>query len=368
MNQKELIEANYAVSQEIIEKYGKNNGYYRASELLESKDEDGNEPAAFISTNNRSSGKTSYWAMLSKKIWEMYKAKTVILVREVGELEGIEEAYGDVCASYGWPEVTQRTVVLRTCIELKLGEEGFAYVVPLKKYVALKKYSPIFRDVWLIVMDEYQLENGKFIKHELQAFRSVFRTVSRGGGQRSRNVKMLLFGNPVTLLNPYLLNFNISEKYEFGREYVKGKRVVAEFIINAAAHEEMKSNIANDLFESGNQFDCGEDFLLNDKLYMEKCSGKSEYLFTLVYGNKYYGVRRYKKNSCIHVGEKKDPSCQTILAFRENDRIQNEELLERRDYTWNMMREAYKYGNLRFDSMKAKAMVFDLMGIDMYGA
>lgn len=363
-----LLEESYKVRKEIVRVFGENSGYYTGSELFGYKDESRKEPACFISTTNRSAGKTTFLLLLAKQIWEDYGKTTVFTVRSVAELGSYRGIFSDVQNLYGWKEEIGEKVILKDGIlEISMGNKTFSHVVSLKKSDAIKKFSPIFKDTILLCMDEYQTENGRYLKDEVNLFRSIYRTVSRGGGEQSRNVKILMLGNPVTLLNPYLLAFGISKKYSFGQNYIRGKRIVAEFRIIEEARKKLKENPATELFgEDETKYECGEEFLMNDNLYLEKCKGKSTYLFTLLYGKNAYGIRKYNQKNIIHVGRGSDPGFQKVLAFREKDRTHNAELLEKRCFTWQVIMEAYRTCRLRFDSLESKYMIFELLNIDLY--
>lgn len=362
----ELIEAARQVEKDIEKEYGREFKFHSLRPLFKQKDHNNNDPIAFISTANKTAGKTTFISLLSKKIYDMYGYKSMFICREGSEIDAYENTFADVIDLYHWDEIKTKNIITHKLVSLTEKEE-FAYVAALKKASDLKKYSPLFKDVGIIILDEYQKEGGKYLNAEVDLLRILYRAVARGGGKMVRNVFILMTGNPVTLMNPYLINFNISKNYSYGKRYIKSRRAVAEFVINIEARKQMEESAASELFDAGLKYDCGVEFLFNDKLYLEKCVGKAVYLFTLIYDNKKYGVRKYLKNNIVHVGKKPDPSCQKILAFKANDRGHNVDLLEKRDFTWNIMREAYRLGKLRFDDLEAKQIIFDIMGIDLFG-
>lgn len=349
----------------ISEKYGIDNPYYDGSKLI---NKGGKKTILYISTINRTAGKTTYYLLLSVELAKWLKKKCVFLVRKISELKDFARIYEDVSTLYyDGRECITKTVVKDTIMSISLGEYELGYVVCLKKYVDVKKFSPIFSQVVAIILDEYQPDDGIFVKKEIEAFQSIYRSVSRGGGKQVRDVAILLYGNPVTLMNPYLLEFGISHRYKKGVDYISSELWVAEFKINLQASDQLKQHASTMLFSEKANYDCGEDFLIDDSLYLEKCVGKSEYVATICYGSKIFGMRRYKKDNIVHIGGKHDPSCKKTLVFRENDRQQNYELIEKYDYTWKYIRESYKNGEIRFDTLVSKQIIFKLIGVDMYG-
>lgn len=367
LSAKTLQDADRWIYEEECRRFGNRHGFYSGGELFRKKDLNKKEPSAYVVTNNRNAGKTSYLALLAWNLKKEHDIETLFLVRGVTEMDSYGEVFDDMCALYEFGGEPCTKVLMRNILnEIRIGDTRVGLVAPLKKYVQLKKYSPAFSRVGLIVLDEYQLEDGRFVKDEMTAFHSICRTADRGGGMVSKGVKIILMGNPVELLNPYLLEFGISEKYAMGMNYVRGDGVVAEFKINYEAQAKVSGSGISRLFSSGNDYDYGMSFLYDDTSNMGKCTGKSSYMFTLCYGTARYGVRRELSSGYIHVGGKVDPSCTKILAFREQDRSFNADLLEKRDWTWQDMREAYKLCRLKFENFKAKQITFQLLGVDKY--
>lgn len=352
------------VSTIISEKYGCDHPYYDGSTLLSRGTEN---TRAYIVTTNRTDGKTTYYGLLTIEYHRITGRKVCYIVRHINELKDYGIMFSDISSLYySGEEIVTKILIKDMICTVSMGGEIFCYVVCLKKYVGLKKFSPIFGDTDIMIMEEYQLEDGRFLRDEIGAFRSLYRTIARGGGEQIRPIICILLGNPVTLLNPYLLQFGIAERYKRDTEYIQTRNTVAEFRINLKAQQKMKEDSSSQLFGKASSYDYGADFLVDDSRYMEKCSGKSRYLYTIIYDNNAYGVRQYLKGGEIHVGDKPDPTCKDVLAFREYDRAQNIDLLERYDYSWKLIRNAYKYGKLRFGNFSAKHAIFSILGVDMY--
>ena len=56
----------------------------------------------------------------------------------------------------------------------------------------------------------------------------------------------------------------------------------------------------------------------------------------------------------------------TIIAFNANDHDQITMLINRKDYLWKNIRDAFNKGYLRFDDAETKNMIFEILGIDLY--
>lgn len=361
----ELVEYSKKVDEMVQDRFP-GSQYYSLTKLLSQKDINNNEPTAYISTSNRTAGKTSSLCLLNYVLHIESDKKFLYLLRNGSEIGGYASVFNDICSLYNLHECKSKLLVKDTIAAIEMDGKEIAYVLSLKKADSIKKYSPLFSDVEVIVNDEYQLETKTYLRDEVGKLRSIYRSVARGGGKQVRDVKMILTGNPVTLMNPYLIGFHITEHYRKGKRFIKNKRVVAEFVINESARTQMESSPSSELFEDDIAYDCGVEFLINDATYLEKCSGKSRYLFTICYENQYFGVRQYINQGIIHVGRKPDPNCQTILAFKENDRVGNMLLIDRNDFIWAYVRQAYINAGLRFDDINSKTIIFEMLGIDLY--
>lgn len=344
------------------------NDYYNGRKLLTTKDKYGKQPVLYISTNNRSAGKTTYFAMFSYYLKKIYGFETVFLCRKVAELKSYHEIFGDAAAFYEWKETFSTSVKVKdTITQIKIDNECLGYVLCLKKDNDIKKYSPIFRDVELVIEDEYQPEDGKFIKDEPKKLQRILRSIGRGGGAQARDIITILLGNPVTLLNPYLIRFNIPKYYNVNRDYIKEKRIVAEFTIQQNAAKQMEKSALNELYnDKESDYVCGKSFLIASQPFIKKCNGKSKYLFSIIYDDTILGVRQSLKDGSVHVGKKFDKSCKMVLSFRAADMEQNRIMIANRDFTWNRIRNAFKFGNLYFEDEESKYIMFDLIGIDIY--
>lgn len=57
------------------------------------------------------------------------------------------------------------------------------------------------------MFDEFQSENNDYCPNEVQKFISVHTSVARGQGKQLRYVPVYMLSNPVTLLNPYYIEW-----------------------------------------------------------------------------------------------------------------------------------------------------------------
>lgn len=361
-----LLECSRVVDRKTKERFPERD-FFSSTRTFDMKTKTGKDPSCYIHTINRTAGKTTHYLMLSLEMYMRYGYQTMFLVRSVDEAEGYSNTFEDVLNIY-YPdtEISEYVKLKRCAHALSIENNDFAYCVPIKKADTIKKFSPLFTKVGMILLEEYQPLDGKFVRNEVSLVNSIIRSVARGGGEQVRNdCVLILLGNPITLMNPYLISFGINKLYCTGRKYVFTNSCVAEFSINKESSDKILESGFSDLFSTNAENDAGLDFLIRNDDYIEKTPGKARYLCTLIMGKQCYGVR-IASNGIVHVGRKYDETCNTVFAFVENDRIGNARIIENRDFTFSFIRDAYKRGKLRVDSDTTKMFLFEILGIDAY--
>lgn len=339
-------------------------GYYNGKYLLE-KAKGENRCTILISTTTRSIGKTSYYILFSYFLHKLYEKQTFYVVRLGNELQSYHLIYDDVLCYYGLMEEMKTTVLVRDALsQLHFGDGIIGYVGCLKKADPLKKFSSVFRNVELILMEEYQIEEGRIIRNEPDKLKSIIRTVGRGNGKIVREVLTVLLGNPVTLMNPYLIYYGIAPLYHGKDGFVRKNRICAEFYLENAASEMMKSHSIAENYHA--DYDLGKSFLYASDGFIRKCEGKTQYVLTIIYGQTGIGVRRGLKNARIYCTPNPDPNASIVMVLNPNDMTETRELLDRRSVTWDLLRRTFNNGNLFFANLKIKEIMFDLLGISVY--
>lgn len=318
----------------------------------------------FISTLTRTAGKTSFHILNNMILYKHFKKQYCIIVRNIAELESYSEVYRDICEIYDFKEeLSTRVVVKDALYSIIYNDNIIAFICTLKKTTLLKKYSSVFRDVNCILMDEYQPEDNIFIKGEVSKMDSIITTISRGRAKQVRNdVYLFLLGNPYTLMNPYLISLGIHKKYKKGINYIKDEKYIAEFRINEHAVKELSASTLATTFGDG-KYKTGLEFMIDDNIYIQKIPKNAVYLFTLSFSGSKFGVR--DNNNILHISEKYDPSSKRIVSITEYGRTSLDRIISTRDLEYKLIRECYRVGKLRFDSLKTKNIIYDMFGIDI---
>lgn len=365
--QEELIERNKLLKE--ISKEKEEQKYYNPDKILNKKDLNGKEPAIYLISTNRSAGKTTAFLKKCCKL-KNKKKKFVLIYRYTYELSSANMIFEDVLKLY--PELgTEMTI--KSCAkglfyELFLDGVSVGFSVAMSNPDSLKKYSALFADVEIMVMDEFQTESGKYLKDEPNRLQSLYLTIARGGGSQSRLVKVFLLGNMISIMNPYFIFFGIHKRLKADTKFMRGNGWVAEFGFNESASKSIKENPFFSAFEDNNYMKSSTEkvYMYDSSTFCEKLSGKSKYLFTLIYDKEEYGIRDFFEEGILYISRKSDKNFPYRVSFKASDHTQNTIMLNRYSYLWQNVRDAFNNGSLRFDDMKTKSVIFDILGVDMY--
>jgi hypothetical protein len=344
--------------------------YYNPEKILNMKDLDDEEPSIYMITTNRSAGKTT--AFLKKALEDFKKdgSQTVLMYRYQYELNAAADIFKDVLNmnfELG-AEMKVASCAHGLFYQLFLDDKPFGFSVSLSNPDSLKKYSPVFADVNNIIFDEFQCETGRYLPKEIEKFQSIYLTIARGGGEQSRNVKVFMLGNMVTIMNPYFINFGVHKRLKDNTNFMRGNGWVAEFGFNASASSAIKSHGFFKAFakEDYMNYSTEKVYLHDASVFIDKPKGRFKYICTIVHDSISYGVREYFDEGIIYVSHKPDGSCHNVIAFKASDHNQNTIMLSHYSYLWKNIRDAFNNGYLRFDDMRAKSAIFDILSVDIY--
>lgn len=331
------------------------------------KDLDGLEPSIYMVTTNRSAGKTTDLLIRALKQFKEKKRKTILIYRNQYELCGAYSIFKGVLDLYHnlGTSISELSRSKGLFYELLLDDEPFGYAVSLSNVDSIKKYSPLFFDVDLCILDEFQKEDGRYLKNEVKKLESLLITVARGGGEQARPIKCFLLGNNVSQLNPYFIYFGVNQRYKKGTKYIRGHGWIAEFVTNASATNAIKKSGLYRAFNDDYMKMSAENAkLFQEDAFLEKCTGKCKYLFTIKHDGKYWGVRESLTNGKTFINENYDKSCKNVLVFSTGEHGSNTIMLNKNSFIGKKLKESYQLGLLRFSSLNAKNVIYDILALD----
>lgn len=349
---------------------GQKGRYYDGTGLLNKLDIDKKVPSIYIVTSNRSDGKTTFMLKKSVKLFREKKKLTVMLYRQNYELSAVKELYEGFMKQFPeyFHEITLKAVAKGLFYAFYADGELMGYSIGLYNPDAIKKFSYLFGDVDLIIMDEYQKEDGKYLRDEPSKLQSIYTTIARGGGEQARNIPCVLLGNIISIMNPYFIAFGIHKRLKKGCKKMAGHGWVAEFHFNEYASNEIKKTGMYRAFQDGKYMKSSVDgmFMIDSKIFIDKPKGKSKYLATIIYDGYKIGVREFWEEGLIYCSKKADKCCKYVATFKASDHNQNSVMLNHFSFLWKAIKDAFNNGILRFDDEKTKMAIYDILAVDMY--
>lgn len=339
--------------------------YYDGTKLLSMKDLNGNTPEIFMCTSNRSAGKTTYFGRLCVNKWINKKEKFALLYRFNYELDDCaDKFFKDIRTLFFRNyEMTSKRRASGIFHELYLNNESCGYAITLNSADQLKKYSHLFSDVQRIIFDEFQSETNHYCSDEIRKFISIHTSIARGNGKQLRYLPVYMISNPVSIINPYYVEMNISSRLNDKVKFLKGDGFVLEQGYVESASKIQKESGFNRAFASNTYVAYStESVYLNDnKAFIEKPEGKSKYLATLRYNGSDFAVREYPDLGVIYCDSSPDMTFSNKISVTTEDHNINYVMLKRNDFFLMQLRWYFERGCFRFKDLRCKEAVLQAL-------
>lgn len=340
---------------------------YDATKLLSQTDINGNRPQLFISTTNRSSGKTTWFSRYLVKRFKKSGEKFMIFYRFSYELSDVSDKFFKDIKTLFFPddEMTHKLKAKGKYSELYLNEVPCGYAVAINDADHLKKYSHLFSDVQRIFFDEFQSETGHYCPGEVKKFLSLITSIGRGGGEQVRYVPVYMVANFVTLLNPYYVALGIADKLNLKTNFYKGKGfVIEQSFYKGVADLQAASGVLQAFSENDYTKYVKEKIYLNDDdTFIEAPEGQSRYIATLIYEKKYYSVREYKEKGILYCSQSYDQTFPKVLAITTDDMDINIVSVKQHSFLISLFKTYFEYGAFRFQNQACKTVIFKLLSL-----
>lgn len=332
--------------------------YYDGTKLLSTKDINGKQPEIFICTSNRNAGKTTYFARLCVNRFLDKHEKFAILYRFNYELDNCADKFFKDIGSLFFKGKTMSSKRLASGIfhELYLDEECCGYAISLNSADQIKKYSHLFSDVKRIMFDEFQSETNHYCNNEVDKLISIHTSIARGQGEQVRYVPIYMIGNPVSIINPYYVELDISQRLRSNTKFLKGDGFVLEQGFIESASLAQKESGFNRAFKKNKYIGYAtESIYLNDNLsFIEKPKGQGRYVLTIKYNNKQYALREYVSMGIIYCDDSVDVTYPTKLTVTTDDHQINYLMVNRSNPLILTLRYYFEKGCFRFKDLQCK--------------
>lgn len=344
--------------------------YYNGTKLMNMLDLQKMKPEIFISTSNRSAGKTTFFNGYAVHDFLENDNKFCILYRNKYEAESAADNFFKEIGKLFFPGLimVQQSLMKNTAYRLLIGEPGdpedpeskfcgvcCGYVISLSAAEQIKRCSHLMSDTTKIIFDEFQSEKGTYLKNEIAALMSIHDSLARGNGEQARYLPLYLIGNLIDLYNPYYESLGITQRIDPTCNYMRGNGWVLEQGFNAAASEAHEQSAFHRAFsnESYTATSRAKEYLIKDSQFIDKSiPNRGWYVATIAFKNQRYGIRYIDEYNIYYISTKPDPSKTIAFAATENDIGGNAKYFQRHNIK-DRMKTMLHCGQLWFDSRQS---------------
>jgi len=339
--------------------------FYDGTKLLSMLDINGRKPEIYMSTSNRSAGKTTYFNRLCVNRFLDKGEKFGLIYRFDYELDDtVEKFWKDISTLFfKGHELTCKRRAKGKFFELFMDEKSCGYSLALNNADQYKKFSHLFSDVKRLLFDEFQSETNHYCPDEIKKLLSIHTSIARGQGEQVRYVPLYMVSNPVSIINPYYVEMGIASRLKDDTKFLKGDGFVLEQGHNEGASEAQSKSAFNRAF-SNNEYVAyaSEAVYLNDnKAFVEKPQGKTRYLATLKYNGNEYAIREFAELGYIYCDDKADITFPIKITTTTDDHNVNYVMLQKNAFFISNMRYLFERGCFRFKNMLCKEAVLSAL-------
>lgn len=321
-----------------------------------------------IITSLRTDGKTTgtYVYMLKNGI------EFALLFRTLGECKDCHLIFENAYRILGLPPEKLFTKKIAESFYCVFHEDGrvLCWCLPIDNAEKIKKKSDIFNKVQFLILDEYQSLTGKYCKNEIGKVMNIQTSIARGYGEYSRNVPLILLGNFITALNPWSIEYGLTDMRMANakKEYIfiekenvlavnhfnieASKAILAnETVSSLGGSREIKSALGEYMYD-GNAF-----------IYPKVKSKKFKYIATIITDNAVIGLRHY--GTFLHCGSP-DMSFTKVVYTPVKDK-QTDDILLLTPYCFpaKLLKTFYSNSSLYFKSFTEKNEILKILTINL---
>lgn len=336
--------------------------YYDGCKLLSLLDLKGKDPDIYISTSNRSAGKTTFFLRMVINRFLTKQKKFCLLYRYSYEMESSNNYYKDVKQLFfqdcDFDSNLDRDLKINF---LMINNQNCGYGISLNNVDAIKKNSHLLNDVDTIIFDEFQPETNKYLKDEVNKLISVHRSIARGGGAQVRRVRLIMISNHVCIYNPYYVSLGIHKKLYKNTKYLRGNGFVLENNYNEHA---AKANLESGFMRAFSDrkysdYIIGSGYLYSNENFVEKINGKKEYLLNIVQNKEYIGI--YSVNNFLYASDEANKCFNVNITTNIEDHCENTTLISRYSPYFLLIKSNFDKGYFRFKNEKIKNDIIDFL-------
>lgn len=339
--------------------------YYDGTKLLSMKDINGKQPEIYLTSGNRSIGKTTWFNRYCVKDFLKKGNKFCLIYRYNYELSDCADKFFKDIQRLFFPEheMTEKRRANNIFVELFLDDKSCGYCVTLNNADALKKFSHLLSDVDKMVFDEFQSETNHYCSNEMNKLLSIHTSIARGNGEQVRRVPLYMLSNKVSIINPYFLSLGISDRLKADTKYLKGDGFVLEqSYIEEVANMQLDSAFNRAFKNEAYIAYSAQNVYLNDnETFIERPSGYCSYVCTIKNGDKDYSVRYYVKDHIYYMDTSVDKDFGVKFSTDAYSHDKEYIMIGTNNPYISLLQGQFERGNMRFKNQECKSVFFDML-------
>ena len=343
-----------------------NSPFYDGTSLLSRKDLQGRTPELFLTCGNRTSGKTTWFSRFVTKKFLDGQGQFMLVYRYETEMDDIAQAFfGEISWLFFEGHVFSSKEMMRGAYhKLLCDNEVCGYAAALSTCNKLKRYSHLFAGVNRMFMDEFQPEDGRYLKDEVGKLLSLHTTVARGGGKMVRYVPVYMVSNAVTMLNPYYNVLDIASRLDTKTKFLRGNGFVLEQNYNENAAAAQQQSLFNQAFSKSHYTEYASQnvYLHDDAVFIERITEDCDYYATIAYDKKMYGLRR-TESGLMYCSDRPDLKFPFIISVTLGDHGTGRVLCQKNSFIIPDLKWYFNQGLFRFRNIECKQAVIKMLSI-----
>ena len=339
--------------------------YYDGTKLLSMTDLNGEQPELYLTTGNRSIGKTTWFNRYAVKRFKEKHKKFCLIYRWNYELSDCADKFFKDIQRLFFPTdtMTEKRRANGIFVELFLNDESCGYCVTLNNADSLKKFSHLLSDVEMMIFDEFQSENNRYCSNEINKLLSIHTSIARGQGQQVRRVPVYMLSNKVSIVNPYFLSLGISDRLKDDTKYLRGDGYVLEQTYMENVTGLQLGSGFNKAFKNENYvaYSAMNIYLNDTNAFIDKPAGSAKYIATLKHGDKLYSIKYYYESGLYYMDKSIDEDFKTKIAFDAGSHDADFIMVGSTSSYVIMLRGMFEKGLMRFKNQECKTAFFDML-------
>ena len=180
---------------------------------------------------------------------------------------------------------------------------------------------------------------------------------------RMRDVRVLFLSNAITITNPYFLYFNL--KIPYNSDIAIYDDILIQYFVNEVLKEKKQNTRFGKIINgtSYGNYAIENEFLRDNKTFIEKKSGNCSFIFAFKYKDDVFGVWQNIKQGKMYVSYDRDDTRPILYCMTKDDHEPNTLLLSsiRQSPIFKRFLNQYQMGNVYFESQKIKNVCYDVI-------